>query len=86
MSVAIVGTGTGVGKTVVSAVLLARWADEVPLAYWKPVATGSRDERDSATVGSLAGLAARVRIVILRSAHFTSLLRRATPGGAAGPT
>jgi dethiobiotin synthetase len=55
VSLAIVGTGTGVGKTVVSAVLLARWGREVSLAYWKPVATGSRDERDSATVAALIG-------------------------------
>lgn len=55
MSLAIVGTGTGVGKTVVSAVLLARWAGRLPLAYWKPVATGSREERDAETVAALLG-------------------------------
>ncbi|HEV3456601.1 MAG TPA: ATP-dependent dethiobiotin synthetase BioD [Thermoanaerobaculia bacterium] len=51
----IVGTGTDVGKTVVAATLLARYGAEIPLAYWKPVATGSRDGRDTATVEALAG-------------------------------
>ncbi|HVR09005.1 MAG TPA: ATP-dependent dethiobiotin synthetase BioD [Thermoanaerobaculia bacterium] len=55
MTLAIVGTGTDVGKTVVAATLLARYGAEIPLAYWKPVATGSRDGRDTATVEALAG-------------------------------
>ncbi len=58
MSLAVVGTGTEVGKTVVSAVLLARYASRpdhaAPLAYWKPVATGSRDGRDVEEVARLA--------------------------------
>lgn len=53
MSLAIVGTDTGVGKTVISALVLARHAETCPLAYWKPVATGSCDERDTATVKAL---------------------------------
>ena len=40
MTLVIVGTGTDVGKTVVAATLLARYGAEIPLAYWKPVATG----------------------------------------------
>jgi dethiobiotin synthetase len=55
LTLVIVGTGTDVGKTVVAATLLARYGPEVPLAYWKPVATGSRDGRDTATVEALAG-------------------------------
>ncbi len=55
MTLVIVGTGTDVGKTVVAATLLARYGAEIPLAYWKPVATGSRDGRDTATVEALAG-------------------------------
>ena len=55
MTLVIVGTGTDVGKTVVAATLLARYGPEVPLAYWKPVATGARDGRDTATVEALAG-------------------------------
>ena len=53
MSLAVVGTGTEVGKTVVSAVLLARYAGAGRLAYWKPVATGARDGRDAETVAGL---------------------------------
>jgi dethiobiotin synthetase len=55
VTLVIVGTGTDVGKTVVAATLLARYGAEVPLAYWKPVATGARDGRDTATVEALAG-------------------------------
>jgi dethiobiotin synthase len=45
----VTGTDTGVGKTVVSAVLAASrgWG------YWKPIQTG--DESDTATVAQLAG-------------------------------
>jgi dethiobiotin synthetase len=55
VTLVIVGTGTDVGKTVVAATLLARYGAEIPLAYWKPVATGARDGRDTATVEALAG-------------------------------
>jgi dethiobiotin synthetase len=55
VSLAIVGTGTDVGKTVVAATVLARYGPELPLAYWKPVATGARDGRDTTTVEALAG-------------------------------
>jgi dethiobiotin synthase len=55
VTLVIVGTGTDVGKTVVAATLLARYGPEIPLAYWKPVATGARDGRDTATVEALAG-------------------------------
>jgi malonyl-CoA O-methyltransferase len=51
VSLAVVGTGTEVGKTIVSAVLLARYSNG---AYWKPVATGARNERDTETVARLA--------------------------------
>ena len=48
----VTGTDTGVGKTVVSA-LLARWLDA---DYWKPVQTGTADgDDDSATVTDLTG-------------------------------
>ena len=54
----VVGTDTGVGKTVASALLLtaARAQSRVAearVAYWKPVQTG--DEDDAATVRALAG-------------------------------
>jgi dethiobiotin synthase len=60
VTLAIVGTGTDVGKTVVAAVVLARYGAELPLAYWKPVATGARNGRDTATVEALAGDRAEV--------------------------
>ncbi|HVT18778.1 MAG TPA: dethiobiotin synthase [Thermoanaerobaculia bacterium] len=60
MTLAVIGTGTEVGKTVVSALLLARYGAALPLAYWKPVATGARDGRDSVEVARLAGHRAAV--------------------------
>lgn len=53
MSLFVAGTDTGVGKTVVAASLLARYARELGLVYWKPVATGSSVERDRETVEAL---------------------------------
>ncbi len=58
MSLFVVGTGTAVGKTVVSALLLARYGRDGRLGYWKPVATGSAEERDTATVARLSGVPA----------------------------
>jgi 8-amino-7-oxononanoate synthase len=48
----VVGTDTGVGKTVVSALLLRAAKARGRAAYWKPVQTG--DENDRATVLALA--------------------------------
>jgi dethiobiotin synthase len=60
MTLVVVGTGTDVGKTVVSALVLARHGRAAPVAYWKPVATGNRDGRDTATVADLAGESASI--------------------------
>jgi dethiobiotin synthetase len=57
LSLFVTGTDTGVGKTVVSALILARYAAELELAYWKPIATGLATERDSATVAGLTAAA-----------------------------
>jgi 8-amino-7-oxononanoate synthase len=48
----VVGTDTGVGKTVVSALLLRAALGRGPARYWKPVQTGADD--DAATVRELA--------------------------------
>ena len=55
----VTGTDTNVGKTVVSAALLVRYRDEVPLKYWKPIQTGIEHDDDTAEVARLAGVAAR---------------------------
>lgn len=55
MSLVVVGTDTEVGKTVVSAVLLARYGRRHRLAYWKPIATGAAEERDSERVRRWVG-------------------------------
>lgn len=58
-SLVVVGTDTGVGKTVASAVLLrAALRAGRAIAYWKPVQTG--DDDDTATVGGLANAPAHV--------------------------
>jgi dethiobiotin synthetase len=50
----ITGTDTGVGKTVLSALLCAA----LNASYWKPIQTGTDVDSDSRTVESLAGMAA----------------------------
>lgn len=49
----ITGTDTGVGKTVISAMLCLA----LDAIYWKPIQTGSREGTDRATVMRLAALA-----------------------------
>jgi malonyl-CoA O-methyltransferase len=53
----VTGTGTGVGKTVVSAALMHRYRAVTALRYWKPVQTGYLADDDSATVQRLGGCA-----------------------------
>ena len=53
----VTGTDTGIGKTVVAAVLARAAARSGRAAYWKPVQTGTDD--DAAEVARLAGLASR---------------------------
>lgn len=48
----VAGTDTGVGKTVVSALLCAA----LDAIYWKPIQTGTRDGADRPTVMRLVGL------------------------------
>ncbi len=48
----VVGTDTGIGKTVASALLLCALRAHGPAAYWKPVQTGSESDTDA--VGELA--------------------------------
>jgi len=56
----VTGTDTGVGKTVVSALLLRAALRRGRAAYWKPVQTG--DEDDGATVAALAEAPAHARL------------------------
>jgi 8-amino-7-oxononanoate synthase len=70
----VVGTDTGVGKTVASALLLrAALRARRAVAYWKPVQTG--DDDDTATVGALANapaealLANAVKLPLPASPH-----------------
>ena len=55
MSLVVVGTGTEIGKTISCAVILARYSGRFQLAYWKPVATGSIQDRDSLVIDRLCG-------------------------------
>jgi adenosylmethionine-8-amino-7-oxononanoate aminotransferase len=52
----ITGTDTGVGKTVVSALLMSCLKDHLSVKYFKPVQTGNESDDDSVTVMHLAGL------------------------------
>jgi dethiobiotin synthase len=49
----VTGTDTGVGKTVVSAALLAHLRRRGSVRYWKPVQTGIEQDDDTATVRRL---------------------------------
>ncbi len=55
MSLVVVGTDTDVGKTVSTAILLARYGKRRPLAYWKPLATGACEETDRKRVAKWVG-------------------------------
>lgn len=55
MSLVVIGTGTEVGKTVTCSVLLARYGKRLRLGYWKPIATGGKEGRDTAEVKRLCG-------------------------------
>ena len=50
----VTGTDTGVGKTLLSALLVAALGRK----YWKPIQTGARDETDRRTVMRWAGVTA----------------------------
>lgn len=63
----VVGTDTGIGKTVVSALLARAALRHGPVSYWKPVQTGSDD--DTATVAHLAGTG----VVTLEPVHRFAL-------------
>ena len=53
----VTGTDTGVGKTVVSAALVALRRARGSVRYWKPVQTGIEQDDDTAAVGRLAACA-----------------------------
>ena len=57
MALIVAGTGTDVGKTLASALIMARHKDAA-IKYIKPVQTGEVSDRE--TVQGLAGLAAEV--------------------------
>ncbi|MFZ5628186.1 MAG: dethiobiotin synthase [Spirochaetota bacterium] len=67
MSVIIAGTGTDVGKTLLSAAIMARYAQTHGLLYLKPVQTG--DDSDRQTVANLTGL--ENEFFLLEFAHFS---------------
>lgn len=54
MALFVTGTGTDVGKTVFSALLMARYGGQLNLRYLKPVQTGTDSDRD--TVQKLSAL------------------------------
>ncbi len=53
----VTGTGTGVGKTVVSAALMLRYRRDFSLCYWKPIQTGIETDDDTAEVSRMAACA-----------------------------
>ncbi len=55
MSLVVIGSGTEIGKTITCAVLLARYSGHCHPAYWKPIATGSAEGRDTDVIRELCG-------------------------------
>jgi dethiobiotin synthetase len=55
----VTGTDTNVGKTVISAALLARYRAEARLRYWKPIQTGIEHDDDSREVMRLSAASER---------------------------
>ena len=51
----VTGTDTDVGKTIVSAVLMAALRPHHEVRYWKPIQTGIESDDDTGTVAELAG-------------------------------
>jgi dethiobiotin synthase len=80
VSLFVAGTDTGVGKTVVAAAVLARYARELGLVYWKPVATGAAGERDRTTVEALVPGASTVAEAYLFGAAVSPHLAARTEG------
>ena len=66
MSLWVLGTDTNVGKTVTSAVILERYVDAGPIAYWKPISTGGDDDRDRTTLSQWVDS----RITILEESYL----------------
>ena len=72
----VTGTDTDVGKTILSAALMAAAPKHV--SYWKPVQTGCFDDDDTQTVTRLAGLGAErvvdrgVRLPLPASPHHAA--------------
>lgn len=56
MALVVTGTGTNVGKTLFSALVMARYAESLSLFYWKPIQTG--DDDDALKVQTLSACAA----------------------------
>ncbi len=44
MSIFIAGTGTGVGKTILSSLILSKYGKDQHLKYWKPIQTGKNSD------------------------------------------
>lgn len=52
MSLLVLGTDTGVGKTIAAAVIVVRYSAQRRLAYWKPIASGTEEARDTDLVAA----------------------------------
>ena len=76
----VTGTGTNVGKTVVSAAIMQRLRSIAVLRYWKPVQTGIETDDDTAVVRYLGGCIERevlsngIRLPGLVSPHLAAQL------------
>jgi dethiobiotin synthetase len=76
MAIFVAGTGTDVGKTLFSALVMARYGRELNLQYFKPVQTG--DAIDSEMIANLTGFSdahfrpEEYRLKLAASPHFAA--------------
>lgn len=80
MSIFIAGTGTDVGKTILSSLILSKYAKKDDLKYWKPIQTGKIS--DLSVVSQLTGLnssftkSSLYHFIYPASPHYSAYLER----------
>lgn len=67
------GTGTGVGKTFLSSLILSKYGKELNLSYWKPVQTGTEKDSDAVRkIYSVSTIPSVYEFIYPASPHFSA--------------
>ncbi|HNO26460.1 MAG TPA: ATP-dependent dethiobiotin synthetase BioD, partial [Leptospiraceae bacterium] len=71
----IAGTGTDVGKTFLSSLILSKYGKELNLAYWKPVQTGTEKDSDEVRkISSVSIIPSVYEFTFPASPHYSAEL------------